>query len=984
MKQKLLRKGLMLLAAVFAGGIMQAQDVYDFSTLGYANGTEMTEEKGANSTLTFSGDGASNKTVFNGGQVRWYQNNAITVAANDAASAVTAVAFEYDASDKYKPSGEGKLTVSAGTYDYSSHTWQGNANSVTFTHPGGGQYRVKKITVTISGDLKTATTVTFGEGVDGKLFSVTKGKEGEFTAPKATLTPAEAGQVTYASDNEAVAKVDAATGAVTFGSEFGQATITASFAGSDTYAASEASYTIEYKKDMSAALFYESFDGNDGTGGNDGAWSGNAGSGTAVYDNEGWTAENIYRANKCVKLGTGSKVGAAETPALAGLNGDATLTFKAGAWDSSSEATTLNVTVSGGGQLSQGSVELKKGEWTEYTLTILGGTPETKVKFEAAQAKNNRYFLDEVAIVATGTSTEVVAAPVISGDEEFDGKATVTITAEQGAKIYYTTDGSEPTEQSQEYTAPFDVTEATTVKAIAVKDGKASQVATKEFRPIEYMTIAGINDLSKDQAGLNVKFTEAKVTYVDGKGNIYLREGGMAVMLYNTKLEMPVNAIVSGTVKMDYKNYRSIHELVDNSQTTAEGLTITPSDVAAEPTPATIEELMAMEHICDYVLLGKVTITSEQSDKYTNYYAEADGQKIQLYGNDNAVKDYAGDGKEYDLTAVFNATYNGAAEVLPIAVTPYVAPGELAAPAIDGPAEFEGKATVTITAEQGAKIYYTTDGTEPTTGSQEYAAPFEVTTTTTVKAIAVKGSQTSPVAEKTLKAVEFSNVTIASLNELTADKDYVNLTLNGAKVVYVDGKTIHLREGDKAIMLYNTSIVMPANAIVSGSVKGDFAYYHGIPELKDNAFTNADALTITESQDEAQPTPATIAELLAMEHKCDYVMLTRVTITSEKDGNYTNYYAEADGQKIQLFGNDNAVKSYAGDGNEYNLTAVFNAIYDDVAQVEPIKVTTADAISGVEAGTGLADQPVYNLAGQRLQKPQKGINIIGGKKVVIK
>ena len=352
MKQNLLRTGLMLLAMIVCAGIGRAQDVFDFSTLGYSNGTEMTEEKGANSTLSFSGEGASNKTVFNGGQVRWYQDNAITVTANAASSAVTSVAFEY-ASDKYTPSGEGKLTVSAGTYDYSSHTWQGNANSVTFTHPGGGQYRVNKITVTISGDLKTPTTVTFGEGVDGQIITVTEGKEGEFAAPKATLTPAEAGSVAYASDNAAVAAVDAATGAVTFGKEFGQATITASFAGNNTYAASEASYTIEYKKDMSAALFYESFDGNDGTGGNDGAWSGNAGSGTAVYDNEGWTAENIYRANKCVKLGTGSKVGAAETPALAGLNGDATLTFKAGAWDSSSEATTLNVTVSGGGQLSR-------------------------------------------------------------------------------------------------------------------------------------------------------------------------------------------------------------------------------------------------------------------------------------------------------------------------------------------------------------------------------------------------------------------------------------------------------------------------------------------------------------------------------------------------------------------------------------------------------------------------------------------------------
>ena len=762
--------------------------------------------------------------------------------------------------------------------------------------------------------------------------------------------------------------------------EFGQATITASFAGNDTYAASEASYTIEYKKDMSAALFYESFDGNDGTGGNDGAWSGNAGSGTAVYDNEGWTAENIYRANKCVKLGTGSKVGAAETPALAGLNGDATLTFKAGAWDSSSEATTLNVTVSGGGQLSQGSVELKKGEWTEYTLTILGGTPETKVKFEAAQAKNNRYFLDEVAIVATGTSTVVVAAPVISGDEEFEGQATVTITAEQGAKVYYTTDGSEPTEQSQEYTAPFDVTEATTVKAIAVKDGKASQVATKEFRPIEYMTIAGINDLSKDQAGLNIRFTEAKVTYVDGK-DIYLREGGMAVMLYNTKLEMPVNAIVSGTVKMDYKNYRSIHELVDNAETTADKLTITPSDVEAEPTEVTIEELLGLEHICDYVVISKVTITAEQSGDRTNYYAEAGGQKVQLYKGID-VSAYAGDGKEYDITAVFNATYNGAAEIQPIEVTPYVAPGELTAPVIEGQAEFEGQATVTITAEQGAKVYYTTDGSEPTEQSQEYTAPFDVTATTTVKAIAVKDGRTSAVASKTFTLVEFTDVTIASLNEMTDDKAYVKLTLTGAKVTYVDDKTIYLREGNKALMFYNTALVMPRNAIVSGTVKVDYDNYYGIHEVKDNAFTTADGLTITESAEAAQPTAVTIGELLALEHICDYVVLSRVTITAEQSGDRTNYYAEAGGQKVQLYkGID--VSAYAGDGKEYDITAVFNAIYNGAAEIQPIEVAVANSIDGIEAGAE-GSQPVYNLAGQRLQKPQKGLNIIGGKKVIVK
>jgi hypothetical protein len=44
-----------------------------------------------------------------------------------------------------------------------------------------------------------------------------------------------------------------------------------------------------------------------------------------------------------------------------------------------------------------------------------------------------------------------------------------------------------------------------------------------------------------------------------------------------------------------------------------------------------------------------------------------------------------------------------------------------------------------------------------------------------------------------------------------------------------------------------------------------------------------------------------------------------------------------------------------------------------------------DGIRGITASDDVTvDSPVFNLAGQRLQTPQKGINIIGGKKVIVK
>jgi hypothetical protein len=71
--------------------------------------------------------------------------------------------------------------------------------------------------------------------------------------------------------------------------------------------------------------------------------------------------------------------------------------------------------------------------------------------------------------------------------------------ATDGATIYYTTDGSDPTNEDTEYTEPFDVTEDTTVKAIAVKtDYTDSNVMSVEYRIFLAVTQAYITRVEAD------------------------------------------------------------------------------------------------------------------------------------------------------------------------------------------------------------------------------------------------------------------------------------------------------------------------------------------------------------------------------------------------------------------------------------------------------------------------------------------------------
>ena len=72
----------------------------------------------------------------------------------------------------------------------------------------------------------------------------------------------------------------------------------------------------------------------------------------------------------------------------------------------------------------------------------------------------------------------------------------------------------------------------------------------------------------------------------------------------------------------------------------------------------------------------------------------------------------------------------------------------VAAPTISGTTPFAETTQVSISATDDARVYYTTDGSTPTSASTLYTQPFTLSATTTVKAIAVKDEVSSSVSTK--------------------------------------------------------------------------------------------------------------------------------------------------------------------------------------------------------------------------------------------
>jgi hypothetical protein len=101
---------------------------------------------------------------------------------------------------------------------------------------------------------------------------------------------------------------------------------------------------------------------------------------------------------------------------------------------------------------------------------------------------------------------------VVWGEISFDNTSnTVTITSKtSGGTIYYSLDGSTPTESSNRYTAPFPITDTTTIKAIEVKDGVSDIVLVKE---IKKLAVNAFVDLHSGKIELEATEPDAEITY---------------------------------------------------------------------------------------------------------------------------------------------------------------------------------------------------------------------------------------------------------------------------------------------------------------------------------------------------------------------------------------------------------------------------------------------------------------------------------------
>ena len=353
---------------------------------------------------------------------------------------------------------------------------------------------------------------------------------------------------------------------------------------------------------------------------------------------------------------------------------------------------------------------------------------------------------------------------------------------------------------------------------------------------------------------------------------------------------------------------------------------------------------------------------------------------VEGYSYDEKVGTWTGDASEVTFTAVSNQVRATKIEVSVAASGEVV----IAKPSISGEEYFLETTEVTLEAAEG-DIYYTIDGTEPTSASTKYEAPFTLDASAIVKAVAVKDGKESAVVEKAFEKVVLTDIVIDNVMFMEEPVKWQRVYFLNGQVIYVKGSQVYIREssnGITAAIFYNVGLPsdIKRGDIINGSIIVDYTLYNEMPEFISNPLTTISDVTIEGNEDIVPIPNVTIEDIEDGSYKCNDVLMQGQIVTGE-DGKY--YLKEEGGKTILFYGNDEAVSGYADDGKTYFVESIYYGIYKGTHEWLPISVFENDptAISDVKAETN-ADAVIYNLAGQRMNKLAKGINIVNGKKVI--
>ena len=713
-----------------------AATVVEFDlTTGYGNGDEVTtiSDSDGKVTLTF-GQGTNNnapKWYTTGAAVRMYGGNTLNIASSG--DNITEVVFTFSGTGNTM-NNNGASSVNAGTYleDGATGTWTGNAQNFTITRGGtSGHARIQNIKVTMGGQVVTIVADPEFSPADGTTFTDTQAISLTCATAGATISYSidnKANWLTYSDPFTINATTTVYAKAALNGTESNE--VSATYTKVDAPVGGD-EVTVDFTEQNYTNQ--QDFDGQTVT---------INGISIAFSKGEGSTTPKYYTSDTSMRLYANNTM-TVTAPAGKVITGIA-FTYASGEWDTTSP----NV----------GTYSTTDAAWIGNAASIV-----------FTNKKSSQVRIKKMVVTLADAST-TVAAPVFNpaSGTKFYGSLTVTMTsATEGANIVYAVNnGTQVTAASP---ATVTLTEKSTIVAHAEKDGAESDPVEATYTlktGVESLEIAA--DMGAD---IEIAFTgNAVVTYQNGQ-YLYIKDETGYGLIFGSTNGGANPVFDQGTMlapgwQAKTAIYNGLHEFINATGLDSIGITTVAPEII------TVDQIE--DKVNAYVQIEHVKSVSGTTATLTN------GTTVALY------KRFGIDIPEFDNA---NATITGIASVYNgnYQINFIAAEGIVAAPVITpASCNFDESVEVTITAEEGAAIKYSTDETV----WNDYSEPLNVTETTTVYAKAVKDGKESIVVSATYTKMEPVTYTLVTdVAELAA----------GDKIIFVG---YHMLEDSVTVQPY--------------------------------------------------------------------------------------------------------------------------------------------------------------------------------------
>lgn len=557
------------------------------------------------------------------------------------------------------------------------------------------------------------------------------------------------------------------------------------------------------------------------------------------------------------------------------------------------------------------------------------------------------FYIKKITIEYGEGGGDAVAKPTFSpAGGTYAEPVTVTISAGEDCYILYTTDGVSPEVSTtatlvETNTATVEITETTTIRAYALYMGanmSAEAIATYTIvTPIA--TIAELCAAATDtDTPVIVQFNNWVVTGVKGS-NVYFTDGKNGILLYQSGHNFAVGDELTGSAQITLTTYNECPEIKGLTSTTA-GVTVTKGE-GASPMNVAIADLDKDMQGCLLYFEGLIYDGS--------VFVDDDDNTITPYGTFCSLPTLI-KGQTYNVTGVAIWYKNNQIwEIAPrtadeiMLITSQIAP--VSAWSVESETvDVNDTPTAIFTTNSDGVITYESSNEEVATIDEKGVITPVGKGTTTITAF-VAETETYLPDKKSFRLIVtkdgYFDVTFA-YNDVDivgqgAPDTGAELTATRSDVLTLYANKAYAKEGDTHIKIYGSK-------------------YEGNEE---------EGKTLTE--------PSYI-ELSVV----DGYAITEVVLTATGEG-YIKEWKDQFGTDAVI---DGVTATIKGDWGRVVLTnqATSQARIKTIA-VTYVDTDKVDAIS-LTPTFSESEGAIYNLAGQRLSKMQKGINIVGGKKVL--